>query len=194
MAVIAEMAGAEAGVMGDLNTSNTVFDKLAELEKQLGRSAEIAVSLRSDIARDSQARRPSRTPLASPASSRPAASGSDERQLLKAELAERTREIATLTLLLADAEIANAACAKDLATSATDFAWLQKVTMLLLNQPAWWGIMPKSWRDRRNRQRLAARGLFDGDGYLQRYPDVKADGADPLLHYIAHGLAEGRAR
>ena len=176
--------------MGDLNTSDTVFDKLAELEKQLGRSAEIAVSIRSDIARDSQARRSSRPPLASPASSRPAALGGDERQLLKAELAERTREIATLTLLVAEAEMANAAYA----TYATDFAWLQKVTLVLLNQPAWWGIMPKFLRDQITRRRLAASGLFDGARYLERYSDVKIERIDPLIHYIAHGLAEGRER
>ncbi len=29
--------------------------------------------------------------------------------------------------------------------------------------------------------------LFDGKIYLERYPDVARDGANPLLHYLAHG-------
>jgi hypothetical protein len=195
MAVIAKLAGAEAGVMDDLTTPDAVFDKLAELEKQLGRSAEIAVSIRSDIARDRHGWGSSRPAGASsPASSRPAALGGDERRRLTAELAERTREIATLTLLVADAERANAACIAERDSCATDFAWLQKVTIVLLNIPPWWGLMPKSLVDRLIRRRLAALGLFDRDRYLQRYSDVKADRGDPLMHYIAHGMAEGRER
>ena len=36
-------------------------------------------------------------------------------------------------------------------------------------------------------------GLFDGDWYLAHNPDVAAVGADPLLHYLASGVAEGRS-
>ncbi|MGI3899997.1 MAG: class I SAM-dependent methyltransferase [Janthinobacterium lividum] len=36
-------------------------------------------------------------------------------------------------------------------------------------------------------------GLFDGDWYLAHNPDVAAVGADPLLHYLASGAAEGRS-
>lgn len=35
-------------------------------------------------------------------------------------------------------------------------------------------------------------GLFDREGYLQRYPDVAGAGIDPLLHYAIKGAAEGR--
>jgi len=35
-------------------------------------------------------------------------------------------------------------------------------------------------------------GLFDAAYYLSRYQDVAAAGADPALHYVAHGAAEGR--
>lgn len=35
-------------------------------------------------------------------------------------------------------------------------------------------------------------GLFDGDWYLRRYPDVRKKGADPLKHYLRHGASEGR--
>lgn len=34
--------------------------------------------------------------------------------------------------------------------------------------------------------------LFDAQWYLHRYPDVRASGADPWQHYLAHGAAEGR--
>ncbi len=37
-----------------------------------------------------------------------------------------------------------------------------------------------------------ARPLFDPEFYLRRYPDVAAAGADPWLHYLLHGAAEGR--
>ncbi|MBD9469820.1 CDP-glycerol glycerophosphotransferase family protein [Pseudoxanthomonas sp. PXM01] len=35
-------------------------------------------------------------------------------------------------------------------------------------------------------------GLFDRRAYLDRYADVDESGADPLLHYLRHGSAEGR--
>ncbi|MDQ2078334.1 glycosyltransferase family A protein [Marinimicrobium sp. ABcell2] len=33
---------------------------------------------------------------------------------------------------------------------------------------------------------------FDSDWYLAVYPDVRAVGLNPLVHYVQHGLAEGR--
>lgn len=35
-------------------------------------------------------------------------------------------------------------------------------------------------------------GLFDRNWYLQCYPDVAAEGADPVAHYLRHGAIEGR--
>jgi len=35
-------------------------------------------------------------------------------------------------------------------------------------------------------------GAFDAVWYLKRYKDVAAGGAHPLLHYIRHGIGEGR--
>jgi Glycosyl transferase family 2/F5/8 type C domain len=40
--------------------------------------------------------------------------------------------------------------------------------------------------------RAAFAGVFDADWYGRRYPDVIASGIDPLLHYLSHGLSEGR--
>lgn len=34
--------------------------------------------------------------------------------------------------------------------------------------------------------------FFDPHAYLAAYPDVAASGQDPLVHFIAHGLSEGR--
>jgi hypothetical protein len=34
--------------------------------------------------------------------------------------------------------------------------------------------------------------LFDAEYYLERNPDVRAAGIDPLTHYVKHGAAEGR--
>lgn len=39
---------------------------------------------------------------------------------------------------------------------------------------------------------LARSGWFDRDWYLSCYLDVSAAGADPVLHYLEHGAAEGR--
>jgi hypothetical protein len=34
---------------------------------------------------------------------------------------------------------------------------------------------------------------FDTGDCLAHYPDVAASGADPLIHYLQHGVHEGRA-
>ena len=39
---------------------------------------------------------------------------------------------------------------------------------------------------------IVASGLFDPDWYLLTYPDVAAEGCDPLEHYILHGGMELR--
>jgi O-antigen biosynthesis protein len=40
-------------------------------------------------------------------------------------------------------------------------------------------------------RQLAESGLFDGDWYLQQYPNVRAAGVNPILHYLRHGAGEG---
>lgn len=40
--------------------------------------------------------------------------------------------------------------------------------------------------------RLQPSKSFDGAAYLDHYPDVAADGANPLVHYLRYGAAEGR--
>ncbi|NMJ41493.1 hypothetical protein GWK16_09595 [Roseomonas sp. JC162] len=43
------------------------------------------------------------------------------------------------------------------------------------------------------RERHETSPAFDGAWYLARHPDVAASGFHPLLHYLEHGQAEGRA-
>jgi predicted nucleic acid-binding Zn-ribbon protein len=45
---------------------------------------------------------------------------------------------------------------------------------------------------RANIKLIAASGLFDGDWYLEKYPDVRASGIDPLVHYLDYGAKEDR--
>jgi len=71
--------------------------------------------------------------------------------------------------------------------------WLREVDEVIAASTAGWrGLMPPAWRRRRQLDALRNRGLFDGDRYLQRYPDVVEARMDPLLHYVLHGMCEGR--
>ncbi len=56
----------------------------------------------------------------------------------------------------------------------------------------WTGLFP--WRGSRKQQATAIveSGLFDGTWYLSHYPDVAPTGTDPLSHYLALGVSEGR--
>ena len=51
----------------------------------------------------------------------------------------------------------------------------------------------RGWLLRRRASRLRQSGLVNPGWYLARNPDVAAAGMDPVLHYLLHGAAEGRA-
>ena len=71
--------------------------------------------------------------------------------------------------------------------------WLREVADLLLAQPKWWSaIVPQATRRQHRDSTLQRRGLFDAAAYASRYPDVVADGQDPLRHFVKHGIAENR--
>jgi SAM-dependent methyltransferase len=71
--------------------------------------------------------------------------------------------------------------------------WLRQVDeVIAASTKGWRGLMPPAWRRQRQLDMLRARGLFDAASYLERYPDVGEAGIDPLLHYILHGMIEGR--
>jgi hypothetical protein len=99
-------------------------------------------------------------------------------------LSERFAEISTLTSLLRGREA-------DASSGMSQSDWLRNLNKLLL-QPHWWALLPISWQRRHVRRLLKAKGLFDAEAYLARYPDISACGIEPLQHFIFHGLAEGR--
>ena len=72
--------------------------------------------------------------------------------------------------------------------------WLRALHIAMAGRPAWWFLLPAPSRREREYQMLRRVGLFDDRAYLARYPDVAAEGANPLDHYISHGLYEGRER
>lgn len=78
------------------------------------------------------------------------------------------------------------------AQEAAGRAWMGNLLAVIRKSPAWWALLPPRMRQARLKARLHERGLFDADGYLQRYPDVAQAGLDPLEHYLAHGQYEGR--
>lgn len=49
------------------------------------------------------------------------------------------------------------------------------------------------FRKRYGRYLVESSGIFDAGWYLDRYPDVRRSGVDPLSHFIDFGIAEGRA-
>lgn len=63
---------------------------------------------------------------------------------------------------------------------------------------------PKGWLKRRvmpnaateeelaDARELRASALFDGAWYLRSYPEVVSTGLSPALHYLRHGVAEGK--
>jgi len=106
---------------------------------------------------------------------------------IQRRLDERYREIAVLTKLLKQSQ-------HEANREREQRQWLSAITAALLKQPWWWALLPEGRRNPRIHARLAKRGLFDAHAYLALQPDVAASGIDPLLHYVIHGMNEGRAR
>lgn len=71
--------------------------------------------------------------------------------------------------------------------------WLQDATTLLQKKPRLRALLLSSARRRYSRDLLKASDLFDPESYLEKNPDVAESGDDPLLHYVRHGLREGRS-
>jgi chromosome segregation ATPase len=102
------------------------------------------------------------------------------------EIAERYEELATMTRMLRETE-------RKLQAGHASFDVTKQIALALETMPWWWSLLPQSMRDKRKFARLRRRGLFDGERYLQMYPDVGAERMDPLVHYLRHGMAEGRS-
>ena len=109
------------------------------------------------------------------------------RNALNTELAVRFQEIATLSNILVKTE-------RERDVEASNAEWLRKALVAIAMLRQWPSFFSRSWHSRRVHQLLRRLGIFDGDAYLQLYPDVANEGMDPLLHYLSHGMTEGRER
>ncbi|MFA6031471.1 MAG: hypothetical protein WC889_01040 [Myxococcota bacterium] len=103
------------------------------------------------------------------------------------KLTARFDEIARLTAMLADES-------HHAAASNANSEWLRTMLNQVARLPKWWSLMPTRWRRKKEHSRYRNAGLFDAERYLETYPDVAADGMDPVRHYILHGITEGRQR
>ncbi len=129
---------------------------------------------------------------------RPADGGAEGKAALEKQikdlgnrLADRYREIETLTRLLADKEDTSVADAK---VDAMRLAAAKQVGAAVagLLDSGLWRFVPGRLRVRRQMALLQKSGLFDAEWYLKHYTDVAAAGIDPLKHYVVHGAREGR--
>jgi hypothetical protein len=105
----------------------------------------------------------------------------------ESKLKERFEESATLTKLLKQQQERGE-------RTEGEVDWLLAINKFLAQRPWWWNLFPRSWGRRRTLKDLRAIGLFDGESYLERYPDVEVARRDPLAHYLQHGYHEGRSR
>ena len=72
--------------------------------------------------------------------------------------------------------------------------WLHAVAVELARSPQGWRRWLPVWIwQRQQARRLARAGVFDAAEYLLRYPDVGVARFNPLFHYLAHGMPEGRS-
>lgn len=109
-----------------------------------------------------------------------------ESETLQDSLDKRFQELATLTKLLGQQQERGH-------RTEGQIGWLLALNESLGKQPRWWNLLPRSFGRRRTLRRLRDADLFDGEAYLRRNPDVASAGADPLIHYLRHGMHEGRS-
>lgn len=116
------------------------------------------------------------------------ATAQEANQLLQRKIDERFCETSELARLLADAQ-------GRLAVAERHAHWLRLTAIELARPPRrrWMLWLPAFWHLRGVRRRIMRQGLFDSSAYLERYPDVRQAGHEPILHYLLHGLDEKRA-
>lgn len=121
--------------------------------------------------------------------------GNDARQLvslrehqreLEDRLAARNAELAIVTNLLHESE-------RSQAEYQDHTEWLTAISMVMIDKPAWWTILPPPVQRSAVHRRLRRKSLFDAQAYLENYPDVRKTKTDPLRHYVRHGILENRA-
>jgi hypothetical protein len=131
----------------------------------------------------------------------------DQLQNSEIELAAKKKDVGSITsrLAITDEELRHARgeisilnrAMRDSEGTVTakerQLRWLRLVNEVVnASTRGWRALLPPTWRRRRQLEALRLRGLFDARAYLQRYSDVVEAGADPLNHYIVHGMVEGR--
>lgn len=115
---------------------------------------------------------------------------SQEKMATEADLADRFNELAAMARLLAEKE------------SMAQFSeerveWLRQMSIVFMKgavkgRKRYMSLTPAAIRYSRDMLELKKAGVFDSAAYLQAHPDVAASGQDPLLHYLMHGISEGR--
>jgi len=70
--------------------------------------------------------------------------------------------------------------------------FLRGAMTIAIDRNRWFAGLAFQIDQSRRNAALTEQGLFDAKGYLARYPDVARDARDPLLHYVRHGIDEGR--
>lgn len=108
-----------------------------------------------------------------------------EKTRLEEDLARRDSEISTVSKLLHSSELAEQ-------RQKNDVDWLVSLNLLFMCRPTWWFILLPQIQRRLVHGRARRRKLFDAKRYAARYPDVVKSGQDPLVHYVRHGMWEGR--
>ncbi len=113
-------------------------------------------------------------------------------------LHERFREIGGLTRLIVERDQYIQQRDQQISGLKMQIEWLCRVISVLTKgfstsskarALAW---LPAYFSHKRQKVSLKEQGLFDPDDYVATYPDVLQGRADPLRHYINHGINEGR--
>lgn len=164
--------------------------RVAESEAKLAEAAKKLTDQAKALAKAEQARAKSETSLAA---TRVELRGC--RSELESAAADRDRNKRALSAL--ESSVAGRVARR---VNAYSVANPRQAAMLRKGaQAAWWTVtmqLPRKLSERRKLQQetalLKKSKLFDAEWYLQRYPDVAGAGADPVLHYLVHGAANGR--
>lgn len=180
---------AQAKAERELATRSAEIVQLTAMLREQEAAAQAADEARAGLERDLEAGKADNAALRARLEQAESVTQATETARIAAEqkLAARFDEIARLTRLLVDE-------GERVSQAAADAEWLRQVNQLAQGFPRWWAAMPARLRRRREHARFRRAGLFDAGGYLELYPDVAADGMDPLRHYILHGMGEGRTR
>ncbi len=157
--------------------------ELARSTDELTRREQEAQARAAELAQAQQARAAAEAELAQ---------AKERLSATEARLNERFGEIATLTRLLRERESA----AREAAGRAD---WGRRTAAAFIGGGGTWRgrliwLLPGPLAYALRKIQLQRRGLFDGQAYLRANPDVARAGADPLRHYLNHGLPEGRRR